>query len=199
MSSSTRIYHKYIQQYDELIGLVNESNKRIVKDEPDDLFMDHINLFSKSFMVLSVTYLESYLKEVCLLIVNYMNKKLLENPLPHNLINWSILQGKHKDIQFKGFALNISSKDIDDGLSGNVHKTITLFSNLGIDLQSIDEFCNNKDKIANIVTKRNDIVHHNDEASDISFSDIISNIKVIKDYILTIDNEIITYTSNKSI
>ncbi|WP_462406677.1 HEPN domain-containing protein [Gracilibacillus sp. Marseille-QA3620] len=193
MRSNTNVYLKYFQQFDELVTLINESNNRVVQIDSDTLFMEHLNLFTKSYLVMSVTYLESYLKEVCLLIVNHIDRKLLANPLPQNIIKWSILRKKDKDNQFIPFSLNIQAKDIDDEISGNVHKTIALFANLGIDLLSVERFQNNKDKIASIVIKRNDIVHHNDDASDLSFSDIIINIDIIKEYILTIDNEVINF------
>jgi len=64
-----------------------------------------------------------------------------------------------------------------------------------LDLNTNSEFENYKDIIGAIVTKRNNIVHHNDEASDISFYDIIGNIKLIKEYITIIDKEVINHIS----
>ena len=43
-------------------------------------------------------------------------------------------------------------------------------------------FIENKDLVAAIVNKRNNIVHHNDVANDVSFSDVVSYIDVFISY-----------------
>ncbi len=45
-----------------------------------------------------------------------------------------------------------------------------------------------KEKVISIVEKRNKIVHHNDNASDIAFSDIRTNITTITEYMSNLNN-----------
>jgi hypothetical protein len=61
-----------------------------------------------------------------------------------------------------------------------------LFRFLGIDLLGEEGFNKNKDVVTSVVVKRNNIVHHNDSASDVSFSDIEGYIDVFVDYMLAI-------------
>jgi hypothetical protein len=49
-------------------------------------------------------------------------------------------------------------------------------------------FNSQKEEINSIVVKRNKILHHNDEASDVSNKDLIDNIIAIKNYIINIDD-----------
>jgi hypothetical protein len=54
-------------------------------------------------------------------------------------------------------------------------------------LNSDDKFNEHKELINSIVNKRNNIIHHNDDASDISFSDLIANVDVFLEYMSSID------------
>lgn len=181
---------KYTNRYDELISLIDEAYQRVLRDEPDEYIYNNVNFFIKSFLVISCVYLETYLKEVGELVIENIQTKLRENPLPHNLIKWSVDNNKDKTYKFSDFKLEISKKDIDDIVSGNVGKTIILFTKLGVDIVSEPLFDRNKDLVATIVTKRNNIVHHNDEASDVSFPDVINYISTLKEYIQGIDNKV---------
>lgn len=55
------------------------------------------------------------------------------------------------------------------------------FNRIGIDL-STSEISKYKDFIASIVEKRNKIVHNNDDALDLSFSDIVAAIDQFESY-----------------
>lgn len=44
-----------------------------------------------------------------------------------------------------------------------------------------------KNLVGMIVNKRNNIIHHNDDASDISFSDLLSHIDVFLAYMVSIE------------
>ncbi len=191
--SNTSIFSKYNNFYDDLILLINSSKMRVLSDSPEDFIENNINFFNKSFMVMSCAYLESYLKEICWSIVNEVNNKLVSHSFPHNLIRWSVLKSKDKDKEYKfqNFNLCITKQDIDDELSGNVAKTISTFAKFGVDLLSCSGFNNYKDTIGFVVTKRNNIVHHNDEASDLSFDDMIAHIEIMKEYIKIIDCEVL--------
>jgi len=192
---NTTIYNKYEILFGELIELIRETNKRVIREDSDDLFVDNLNFFNKSFMVVTCTYLEAYLKEVVYFCIESINSNLKTSPVARNLVYWSVMKNKDKDKDrcFEDFKLEIYQDDIDSEISGNVGKTIDLFSKLGINLNIEEEFRNHKDSIAGIVTKRNNIVHHNDDASDVSLNDVISYINSIKSYLAYIDKQVITY------
>lgn len=194
----TKVLKNCFLLFNELINLIEETNKRCVSEDAPLYFMNNINFFNKSFTVLSCAYLESYLKDVGMLIIGAMNSRLKHNPVPHNLIKWYLninKDFKKSEAKYEFLKININKKDIDNEISGDIGRTINLFQKLGIDLNTNSEFDNYKDRIGSIVTKRNNIIHHNDTASDISFDDIIENIKLIKEYITIIDNEVINHIS----
>ena len=60
----------------------------------------------------------------------------------------------------------------------------------GFELDKNVKFIQSKEKINLIVIKRNNILHHNDSASDISNSDILSYIEEIENYSKNIDEQI---------
>ncbi|POY45245.1 hypothetical protein C3007_01470 [Avibacterium gallinarum] len=71
-------------------------------------------------------------------------------------------------------------------ISGNVEKTIKVFKLLGINLG-----CHNIDsalisQVTEIVNKRNDIIHRANSASDITLSDIVSYIDIVRNYMESI-------------
>lgn len=199
--NKTDVLNNYFLLFDNLIDLINETNNRVVSENPLDYFIDNVNFFNKSFMVIICAYLESYLKDVSMLIIDEMNYRLRNNPVPHNLIKWCINKNKpfkSDDIEYKFLNIDINRKDIDSEISGNIGKTINLFQKLGIDLNRNDEFIYHRDIVSKIVTKRNNIIHHNDEASDITFGDIIRNIEILKEYITIIDKEIIEHIGSSN-
>lgn len=159
----------------------------------DDYITNSINFFSKSFLVMACAYLEAYLKDAAMAIVTEVDTVLSLNPISSNLIQWSVLREKFKESggEFNNFKLSIDTKVIDNEISGNVGKTISLFSRLGVNLLSSDEFNDNKDIISSIVTKRNDVVHHNDDVGDLSFIDIVGRVDYLMLYIKAIDDVII--------
>ncbi len=190
---NTVIYNNYIEQFRNLKDLIIETNKRVVNNPEDDYITNSINFFSKSFLVMACAYLEAYLKDAAMAIVTEVDTVLSLNPISSNLIQWSVLREKFKESggEFNNFKLSIDTKVIDNEISGNVGKTISLFSRLGVNLLSSDEFNDNKDIISSIVTKRNDVVHHNDDVGDLSFIDIVGRVDYLMLYIKAIDDVII--------
>ena len=190
---NTVIYNNYIEQFRNLKDLIIETNKRVVNNPEDDYITNSINFFSKSFLVMACAYLEAYLKDAAMAIVTEVDAMLNLNPISSNLIQWSVLREKFKESggEFSNFKLSIDTKVIDNEISGNVGKTISLFSRLGVNLLSSDEFNDNKDIISSIVTKRNDVVHHNDDVGDLSFIDIVGRVDYLMLYIKAIDDVII--------
>ena len=192
----TKVLENYFLLFADLNDLIEETNKKSISEETSDYFIDNVNFFNKSFSVLSCAYLESYLKDVSMSIIEEMNLRLKSNPVPHNLIKWYInidKNFKQNEIKYEFFNIDINKKKIDDEISGNVDRTIHLFQKLGIDLDTNSEFKDYKDIIGSIVDKRNNIIHHNDDASDMSFKDIIENINIIKEYITIIDKQVMDH------
>jgi hypothetical protein len=171
---------------------VNETHKKIMDENSDVYFRQNINFFSKAFIVLLCAYLEGYLKDACQELVEKVNRQLKSVTIPHNLAVWSIQGEKYKPNEFKyqSFEIAISKDDLDNIVSANVDVTIKTYQRFGIDLTVCTPFCESKDKIGSIVAKRNNVVHHNDDASDLSLVDLMGYIAVFKDYIKVIDDEI---------
>ena len=94
---------------------------------------------------------------------------------------------KDSDSKFEDFKIPIKKKELDDFISGSPFRTRDLFKKLGINLESNAAFNFQKERINAIVVKRNKIIHHNDDASDVSNNDLIENIKAIAEYITNID------------
>ena len=87
----------YILQLEKLSSIVEDTNSRIISDPPDSLIYDNANFFTKAFLITMCAYLESYLKDSLMTIVDDTNIKLVSAKLPHNLILWSL--GAKKDIK----------------------------------------------------------------------------------------------------
>jgi hypothetical protein len=111
------------------------------------------------------------------------------------LIKWSLKKDlKENELKFEDFNLDIKREKLDDFISGNPFKTENLFKNLGMNLGENSIFREQKDKLNTIISKRNNIIHHNDEASDISLKDISEHIEFFVSYIENIDSLIVQHT-----
>jgi hypothetical protein len=186
----TQYKASYIDQLEKLEEIIGIANSRIVSETPDDFFQNNANFFTKSFLVIMCAYLESYLKDALMVIIDETNNKLNQSKLPHNLVRWSLnieKELKDSDSKFEDFKIPIKKKELDDFISGNPFRTKDLFKKLGINLGSDMLFNSQKERINAIVVKRNKIIHHNDNASDVSNNDLIENIKAIKEYLSNID------------
>lgn len=185
----------YRNLFHELKVMVEATEKKIL--DSDDFFSNHANFFTKSFIVTMCAYLESYLKDALMIVIVEMNNRLDKNRIPYNLVQWSISSDKRelKNSELnKNFSINIKNKELDEFISGNPYRTESLFKNFGIDLGGDTTFQGQKDKLNTIVGKRNSIIHHNDEASDITFLDIVGYIDFSIDYIKNIDRLIVHHT-----
>ena len=179
------IHDRYVNLFERLKIIVNKTNARVICSEPDILFEENINFFVKSFLISICAYLESYLKEIAFSRIDAVNQKLINISVPYNLIRWDILHPKDiekKDLRFENLKISIKKKDLDDHISANPHKTETLFKKIGMNLTDIDGFSNKKEVINSIVVKRNKIVHHNDDANDVSMTDLIFYIDSFIEY-----------------
>lgn len=180
----------YILQLGQLKTIIDITNGRMISDPPDALIYENANFFSKAFLVTMCAYLESYLKDALMVVIDQMNVRLQSTKLPHNLVKWSLnIDKEFKDSEFKfeQLKITIKKKQLDDYISGNPFKTKDLFKKFGIDLEQNQLFNSQKEEINAIVVKRNKILHHNDEASDVSSTDLTNNIESLTKYITNID------------
>lgn len=165
---------KFLGQFDNLKQVVAESSARSITDPPDKLFYGHQNVFVKSYLVSACSMLEAFIQELAGAYVDKMQEKINSANLPFNLVVWVAEHEKARQ-EFRAFEAKKSKKDIADLISPNYWKTMQAFTRIGVDI-STSEAVNYKDYIASIVDKRNKIVHHNDDALDLSFNDVITAI-----------------------
>jgi len=182
-SASSEIYYRYEILFFSLKEVIITSQKRVIDENPDELFIDNVNFFVKSYLISICSYLEAYLQDIAFKYSQEVSSRIASANIPHNFVHWRITPGlKDKQLKYADIELSVSKKDISDNISANPHKTLKLFQLLGVDLSKKDGFEANKDLITTVVTKRNNIVHHNDRAADVSFGDLLSYIEVIIPY-----------------
>ncbi|GAB2786763.1 hypothetical protein GCM10027040_11040 [Halomonas shantousis] len=183
---------RYNKLYDNLFEVIKLSEERVLSDNPDELFSDNVNFFVKSYMINICSYLEAYLQDLAYVYTKEINRRITLAKIPHNFIYWKTSRDpKEKDLRFEEANYPSNRKEISDGLSANPYKTIKAYRILGIDLSKEEEFNNNKDLVNSVVNKRNSIVHHNDSAVDVSFSDLSSNIKIFKKYMSAVKDAVL--------
>ncbi len=178
-------FSDFWDQFANLKEVAQESNARSVGERVDRLFDDHANVFIKSYVVSACSILEAFLHEIALNYIDVVRSRFESLNAPHNLVVWAMSadkEGKLNSSKFEQFELGVSRKDVSEIISGNVFKTVKAFAKFGIDLESDEEFCARKDFVAATVEKRNGIVHRNDDASDLSFSDVINIIDEFVEY-----------------
>lgn len=186
-SASTILYSQYVSLFESLKAVVSSSEQRVISDDPDPLFICNVNFFVKSYLISVCSYLEAYLQDIAFKHSQAISSRIVEAKIPHNFLHWRLNTGiKDKHLRYSDISLPITKKDISDEISANPYRTLKLFQSIGIELSKKEDFENNKDLINTIVTKRNNIVHHNDVAADISFGDIRAYIEVIIPYMAAI-------------
>jgi hypothetical protein len=181
---------EYHGQLDHLREVIETVFKRVADENPDTFLLKNTNFFSKSFYVMMCAYLESYIKDALMQIVEEADSRLLDSKLPHNLIKWNFnSEAKLKETEFRygHLKMTITKKDLDNHTSGNPFRTRDLFKYFGINLDEDETFGKQREKINTIIVKRNKILHHNDDASDVSNVDLVDNIELIKSYTENLD------------
>lgn len=186
----TECYERYRSLFLSLKEIIRETEQHTILED-NEFFNKNINFFVKSYLITLCTYLESYLTEAAAWHCDKINSRLKEACLPHNFLLWRVKKEfKDKELKYSNADLKVDKSEISDGLSGNPYKTIKAFSYLGINLISSTGFNSNKDVVNAIVTKRNNIIHHNDNANDISLADINGYIDLFLTYMSAIDKVI---------
>lgn len=181
------LYDKYKVLLNTLKDIIDQSQARVLSDEPDEMFSNNINFFVKSYLINICTYLEAYLQDVAFEYSSRITERLKQAKIPHNFLYGKLARDiKEKDLEYEVASYEYDKKELSESLSGNPYKTIKAFRMIGIDLSSSEKFLEHKDLVGTIVNKRNNIIHHNDDASDISFSDLIVNIDVFLEYMQSI-------------
>lgn len=194
------IYDKYISFLNKLSLLVSESEKRVIKSS-DLLFINNVNFFSRSYLINLCTYLEAYLTEIATKLFERHCKCVNQYLVPETFIaaslsSWNVKNNVKNIVVGKEYNLSYSKDDIEkffdaNKISGNINKTFNVFELLGINLNNVIDDTSIKDQIASIVNKRNDIIHRNDDGTDISLLDIISYIDTVKCYMAVIKKAVI--------
>lgn len=198
------VFQTYLTMLEDLKKLNNEANKKALSDNIDSFVSSNINFFTKSFMITLCAYLESYLKDISMEIIDAMNARLYSAKLPYNLVKWSILKKKEladlndNELKFEQLTLNITKKELDSFISGMPYRTENLFKKFGIRLFDDEIYNHQKEKIISIVVKRNEILHYNDTASDLSFTDVSNNIDYVTEYIENLDKIVIIFINTPS-
>ncbi|MEM8640835.1 MAG: HEPN domain-containing protein [Cyanobacteria bacterium P01_G01_bin.54] len=187
-ASSSPILERYEQLFESLREIIVASERRVIDDPPDRLFLDNVNFFVKSYLISICSYLEAYLQDIAFKYADRITQRVVAAKIPNNYAYWRIIGDvKKKDLKFNDVDLSVTKQDISDNISASLYRTIDLFRLLGIDLTQVEVFQRNKGLINAVVVKRNNIIHHNDNANDISFGDLLQYIKVILDYMKAVD------------
>lgn len=187
---NTECYERYRSLFLALKEIIAETEQNTIVNE-NEFFNKNVNFFVKSYLITLCTYLESYLADAATLHCNRINGRLKAACLPHNFLLWRVKKEfKDKELKYGNADLNVEKTEISDDLSGNPYKTIKAFAYLGINLNSSAGFNSNKDIINSIVIKRNNIIHHNDNANDISLSDVCGYVDLFIIYMNAIDKMI---------
>lgn len=191
------ICERYEKLYDDLLEIIKSSEQRVLADTPDELFSNNVNFFVKSYMINICSYLEAYLQDLAYEYAKEINLKIRLAKIPHNFIYWNVSRDpKEKEFEFRYADYPLDKKELSDGISANPYKTIKAYRILGIDLSTEDGFNENKDLINTVVNKRNNIIHHNDNAMDVSFSDLSSNITIFKIYMTAVRDAVLGASGN---
>lgn len=187
--SEFEINEKYMSLIDSIDNIISETNSRVLSEQPDQFFEGNLNFFVKAYLITICTYLESYLKDIAYYRVELITERVQKTKLPQNLIRWYLAELKDlKDshMKYEDLAIKIKKTELGDHISGQPHRTVELFSKIGLDLKTCEPFLEKKEEIKNIVVKRNKIIHHNDDASDTTLTDLLTYTTNVRQYISAI-------------
>lgn len=172
----------------ELSVMVTAIEREVVAETQSiALITDNINFFTKSFLITLCAHLEMCIKDVVLAMADGIDARLSTAAVPMSIMEWKFNSKSKRQDKVTSPSMceiGLSRKDVDDLVSGNVYKTRDALLLVGVDLAVENkEWEAWKDLIQTIVTRRNNVVHHNDDASDLSFGDIKVYIKKVEEYL----------------
>jgi len=172
----------------ELDLMVRATEHNVVHGSNDSLLVtNNINFFTKSFLISACAHLEMCIKDIVFEAAVNIDARLSTASIPTSIIEWRNSQKKKNESGNSipsRFAIGMTRKEVDDLVSGNVYKTREALAIVGVDLTiNKPQWEAWKDLIQSIITRRNNIVHHNDDASDISLGDVRTFIDSIIEYI----------------
>jgi hypothetical protein len=171
----------------ELEAMVHTTEQEVVGGSGSSpILTNNINFFTKSFLISLCAHLEMCIKEIVFAIAADIDDRARAASIPVALIEWRYNTKKKGDGTTQGVRLEIgmTRKEVDDLVSGNVYRTKDALAYLGVDLANDKATWEMwKELIQTIVTRRNNIVHHNDDASDLSLGDIRQYIASVRNYI----------------
>lgn len=204
----TKVFNNFEEKLEDLEKTITDCNEIIISDEPLSFVYDNANFLTKSFLISLCGYLETYLKDALeVLIIDYNDRITREN-FPYNLVRWSIENKDKSDskvqslldkkkARFEDLSIKLKKKDLDAFISGSPFRTKEIFTMFGINLDELEYYNENKDSVTQIITKRNNILHHNDDASDLSNQDILEYTNQIKTYCKKLDEQVDTRITNR--
>lgn len=172
----------------ELETMVRQTEQTVIDGiHTTSVITDNVNFFTKSFLISACAHLEMCIKEIVFEIAKDIDSRLSLVAIPSSIIDWRYSHKKKVEISSTAknmLTVNMTKKEVDDLVSGNVYRTKDALALVGVELASQKiQWESWKDSIQAIVTRRNNIVHHNDDASDLSLGDIKLYIRSIIDYI----------------
>jgi len=151
-----------------------------------ELITNNVNFFTKSFLITLCAHLEMGIKDIVFAVAKNIDSRLSIAAIPTSIVEWRYGPKNKKQEKcnpISRFGIGLTKKEVDELVSGNVYRTRDALSLVGVDLTyKIADWEAWKELIQTIVTRRNNIVHHNDDASDLSFGDIRLYIKKINEY-----------------
>tara|TARA_R110002012_G_scaffold322087_1_gene555009 strand:+ start:52446 stop:53078 length:633 start_codon:yes stop_codon:yes gene_type:complete len=204
----TKVFNNFEEKLEDLEKTITDCNEIIISDEPLSFVYDNANFLTKSFLISLCGYLETYLKDALeVLIIDYNDRITREN-FPYNLVRWSIENKDKSDskvqslldkkkARFEDLSIKLKKKDLDAFISGNPFRTKEIFTMFGINLDELEYYNENKDSVNQIITKRNNILHHNDDASDLSNQDILEYTYQIRTYCKKLDEQVDIRITNR--
>ncbi len=203
MITQTKSLENFIKSIDDLIMVVHDANNKIIASEVEEFVYKNSNFLTKSFLINLCSHLEIYIKDALEELLWEIINRLNSHKIPYNLIRWN-LESKpkwstqiwqlleRKKRRFECFKIHINKKDFENFISWNPQKTKELFTMFWINLEENISFQSSRDIIQNIIQKRNNILHHNDNASDLSNKDILDGIEEFRKYVINLDSLIVS-------
>ncbi len=76
MNNVSIVFDSYEILLNQLRILNRETENKVIQESPDVFICQNINFFTKSFMITLCAYLESFLKDITMVVVDDANEKL---------------------------------------------------------------------------------------------------------------------------